>query len=86
VKDVLQAQVMCERNKITLLLQGKHVTLLRGTLLGGAWNIFVCCRGMGEHCFVQDYCCEQSEAMRGTTLQEDHNKTITKVLLRKERC
>jgi hypothetical protein len=52
-----------------LLLQGKWGALLRGALLGGAWNITTsCCGGMGKHCCIQECYYEQSKSMQGTTL------------------
>jgi len=69
-----------------VLLQGKRGALLRGTLLGGAWNIVTCYRGVGEHCFIQECCCEQSEVVRKTTLQEEQKKTSPRTMLQKERC
>jgi hypothetical protein len=62
--------------------QGKQ-----GALLRGAWSITTYyCGGVGEHCYIQECCCEQSEIVWGTTLQEEQNEVVAKAMLWKERC
>jgi hypothetical protein len=67
--------------------KGSREHCLRGTLLGGAWRIVAYyCKGVGKHCCVQEWCCEQNEVVWGMTLQEEHSKVVTKVIFRKEHC
>ncbi len=70
--------------------RGSGGNIAKGSIVGGSLEhcykgarsiVAYCCRGMGEHCYIQEHCCEQSEVVRRTTLQEEQIEVATRVTL-----
>jgi hypothetical protein len=42
--------------------------------------------GIGEHYYVRECCCEQSEAMGGVGLREEQSKATKRMALQEKHC